>query len=465
MTSCEREVSDDAVLATFPNTAEVYTDNPVGLTDEFFISIDPLEGANPEAFNTDDNEAYLGSSSIRIDVPSPDNPDGSFVGGIFRDRGEGRNLTEYDALTFWAKGTVNGSLSNVGFGTDFLEDKFPAARQGVELTTNWKKYIVPIPDASKLTQERGMFFFTAGGFDIIDDEPNGNEVAWTFWLDEIKFEKLGTLGQPRPSIVGGENIVLQNFIGGTINISDLTQTFNSADEGDIDVNASPAYFEFESSEPDVATVNSSGQINVIGEGSSTVTATLGDNVANGSITIQSLGNFDPAPTPTRDPSNVISIFSDAYQNVPVDYYNGFFTNDGQTTQGGVGPGGADLFVDGDGIINYTNLNFVGIGTFLNVSPVNASAMTHIHVDLNINEQLDAGDNITLELINDVGGNETSGSVVITAADLAANEWRGFDVPLDSFTGLSSRAQIGLIFFSSSTISNIYVDNIYYYIEE
>ena len=32
---CERDLSEDAVAATFPSTAEVYTDAPVGLTDEF----------------------------------------------------------------------------------------------------------------------------------------------------------------------------------------------------------------------------------------------------------------------------------------------------------------------------------------------------------------------------------------------------------------------------------------------
>jgi len=58
-TSCEREVSDAAVLATFPTTAGVFTDNPVGLTDEFFISFDPVEGANVNGFDTDESEAYV----------------------------------------------------------------------------------------------------------------------------------------------------------------------------------------------------------------------------------------------------------------------------------------------------------------------------------------------------------------------------------------------------------------------
>ena len=32
--SCEREVSDDATLATFPTTAEIFTDSPIGMGTE-----------------------------------------------------------------------------------------------------------------------------------------------------------------------------------------------------------------------------------------------------------------------------------------------------------------------------------------------------------------------------------------------------------------------------------------------
>ena len=81
--SCERGLSDDVEVAGFPTVGEFYTDAPVGLTDEFFISFDPATGANTEGFGVDDNEAYLGLSSIRIDVPTPSDPNGGYIGGIF----------------------------------------------------------------------------------------------------------------------------------------------------------------------------------------------------------------------------------------------------------------------------------------------------------------------------------------------------------------------------------------------
>ena len=46
--------------------------------------------------------------------------------------------------------------------------------------------------------------------------------------------------------------------------------------------------------------------------------------AKGSLTLNSAGNYVGAPVPTRDAANVISVFSDAYTNINVDYYNGYW---------------------------------------------------------------------------------------------------------------------------------------------
>ena len=121
---------------------------------------------------------------------------------------------------------------------------------------------------------------------------------------------------------------------------------------------------------------------------------------------------------------------------------------------------------GDNIINYTELNFVGVGTFLNVAPIDATQMTHLHVDINVQEPIDPGDFIRSELLNGVQtSNEISGSVTLDTNELSTNNWASFDIPLGEFNGLSVRDQLGLLFFiSDATISNIYVDNIYYYKE-
>lgn len=450
---CERNFSDEVEFATFPSNGDIFLDNPVGLTDQFFVSFDPNSGANTEGFGTDDNVAFQGTSSIRIDVPAPDDSNGNFIGGIFLDRGDGRDLTGFDALTFYAKGSTTATIAEVGFGTDFNQNRFAVTAQNIRLSTDWRKVVIPIPDASKLVQESGMFFFAAG-------TQSTNGVGFTFWIDELRFEKTGTLGQPNPAILNGIDVELPGFVNISQSLTGLTQTVNLGSGENVTVFAAPAYFDFASSNTSVAQVDEFGGISITGLGETTITATLANIQAQGSLSLNVESEFEFAPTPpARDPEDVISVFSDVYANVAVDYFNGFFTPDGQTTQGGAPP----LDFGGDRIINYTELNFVGIGTFLNAPFINATEMTTLHVDVKVNEQIDSGDFIRLQLLNSVGNGETSGSVTLSASDLIQDQWVSFDIPLSDFTGLGDRSQIGLLFFiSDTTISDIFVDNIYYY---
>lgn len=481
ISGCEREISDEAVPATFNLTAEIYTDAPVGLTDEFFISFDPAEGANPEGFGTDDNESYLGTSSIKIAVPAPNDPNGGYIGGIFRDRGEGRDLSSYDALTFWAKGTTTGTIASVGFGTDFLEGKYPVTRSGIQLTTGWKKYVVPIPNPSKLVQEKGMFLFSAAAIDVLlnnadDSNPDRfkDDLGWTFWMDEIKFEKLGTNLQVSAKMLNSQNLDLQAFTGTTRQLSGFTQTVNLGSGENITIDAAPSYFDFITSDNSVASVNSEGLVSVIGtSGTSSITATLNDMFVEGSLSITSNGELPHAPIPTRAAIDVVSLFSDAYTNVPVKFYNGFFQF--ATTQGGAGsdPQNVDIkdkYPNGDidNIINYTDLNFVSIGTFDTVPFADISATTHLHIDINVREAIDASDFIRLILESGTGsGSSTTGSFTLNSTDLingaASDGWLSLDIPLTDFPGFTDTANLGQLFFvSDATISDIWVDNVYFY---
>lgn len=464
-TSCERELSDDVVESTFPTTAEIFTDAPVGLTDEFFISFDPVEGANPEGFGTDDNEAYIGTSSIRIDVPTPNDPDGGFIGGIFRDRGEGRDLSGYDALTLWIKGSTTATVGLLGFGTDFEANTYPVSLNDVELSTKWKKVIIPIPDASKLTQEKGMFIFSAG-------TSSTSGLGFTFWMDEIKFEKLGNIAHQMPKMLNGEDEIKTSFTGSKIQITGLTNTFNNASGNNISINAAGHYYKFETSNTGVATVTRSGVVSVVGEGDAKITATLAGIPVEGSLTINGEGEFPHAPIPSVAASKVVSLFSDAYTNVPVRHYNGFFAP-WQTTLGGAGADSNNVdiqapFSNGsvDNIINYTELNFVSIGAYETVSLVDASSTTHLHVDINVRESLDTSDFIKLEIESGTGSaSPTSGSYTLSSTDLGnvdADGWVSIDVSLSSFGGIDT-ANIGQLFFvSDATVSDIWVDNVYFY---
>ena len=104
----------------------------------------------------------------------------------------------------------------------------------------------------------------------------------------------------------------------------IISTFNLPNGQNQVVNLSPAYFEFTSSNSTVATVDSNGLVTSLSGGTSIITATINGVQATGSLTVNCAGVFVYAPTPTRSQANVISIFSDHYNNVPVNYYNGYW---------------------------------------------------------------------------------------------------------------------------------------------
>jgi len=450
---CTRD-EEELTKASFPNTADVFTDTFVDMGSDFYF---PYAEAKPDVFSVDENQGYESDVSIRIDVPDADDPGGGFAGAIFRIDGVGRNLTQYNSLTFWAKASQSATIAEAGFGQDFLGDEFRAYRTSLNFTTQWRKYVIPIPDPSKLTQVRGVFQFAAGGIGA-----EGEEVGYSFWVDEIKFEDLGAVAQPLPQLYGGQDQTQSTFNGVTIPINDLSVIYN-VDGTDVAVNATPAYFNFTSSDPQIAEVSDQGTVTVNQEGTATISGSIGsgsDQVeARGSLIVNSSGEFDSAPTPPeRDAGDVVSIFSDAYDNVQVDNYNGFFQF--ATTQGG------QVTIVDENIISYTELNFVSINMF-NSPDVDASQMTHIHVDINVREPIDPGDYINFQLINDddaSSGSLTSGTVALgDYKALQQEEWVSYDIPLTDFTGLTATDDIDLIFFvSDATISSIYVDNVYFY---
>ncbi len=467
--SCEREVSEDATVATFPTTAEIFTDSPIGMGTNFYFPYGPDElnpiGSKLNAWTVDDNVSYVGNASMRFDVPSAIDTEGNYAGAIFRVEGAGRDLTGYDALTFWAKASQGVTVGEFGFGEDFFPNKYIATVKNVSIGTTWKKYIIPIPDASKLIQERGMFRYSAG-----TQGTNGS--GYIFWIDELKFEKLGTIGQPRPCIANGVNKTITSFIGVTIPIENLKETFNMPSGLDQDVFAAPGYFVFKSSNPNIATVDESGRITIVGSGIAVVTGNIGgtlDAETNefvgglntiDSITVNSLGVFSLPPTPTRDPSKVLSIFSDSYTNVPVAYYNGFWTP-GSTT------GSADFSVNGNNFLNYTSFNYVGIAT--SNPTLNATAMTNIHFDMYVPGTVPSNFDFLIS-IEDWGPNQvdngnpqddTRQQIFVPRSQVQANTWISIDVPLT----LANRNNIGLIIMeniNNSSLSNFYMDNIYFY---
>lgn len=161
----------------------------------------------------------------------------------------------------------------------------------------------------------------------------------------------------------------------------------------------------------------------------------------------------PAPTPNKLPESVISLFSNAYTNVPVDTWRTDWSQ-------------ADLEetdIDGNDVKKYSNLNYVGILTESN--QIDATGMTHFRTDI---YSLDA-ETFKVKLVDfgpngvyDGGGDDVEHEVVFD--DIAQGEWVTLDIPLEDFTGLTTRAHISQLIYAAAPAgeTTVLVDNVFFY---
>ncbi|NUQ24600.1 MAG: T9SS type A sorting domain-containing protein [Saprospiraceae bacterium] len=159
-----------------------------------------------------------------------------------------------------------------------------------------------------------------------------------------------------------------------------------------------------------------------------------------------------APTPTEPAASVISLFSDAYANVPVDTW---LTPWSSATL-------EDITIQGNPTKKYSALDFAGIETVAN--QVNATDMTHFHIDV-------WSANFTFFGVKLVdfgadgafgGGDDVEHQVNFDAP--AQGQWNTYDILLSDFTGLTTREHIAqYILVGQPTGTNtVFVDNVYFY---
>ena len=447
VSGCERELSEDAVLPSFASTAEVFTDDFIGLGANFYF---PFADAKPDVFSVDITEGFESNSSIRIDVPNATDPTGSYAGAIFRAEG-GRNLTGYDALTFYVKASTGVKLGDVGFGIDYEVDKHQVSISNVNVGTNWSKVIIPIPDASKLLNERGLFWFAAGA-----QGTNGS--GYTLWFDEIKFEKLGTVGIPQANMLNGASSSVQAFVGSSIQITGLNAIFNLVNGQDVVVTCAPSYYQFTSTDTSVASVDELGQVAIKANGQADITATLAGRAAAGKLQIGSSGALPTSPTPTHPQADVLSLFSDAYTSATVINYAPGFGGSTTTTT---------LVETGNGqVLEYKTNNYTGI--MFNETPIDGSTMGFLHMDVYVK---DAGGTIGIQ-IRDIGGNKSLETDVNTGfpqgddkdyrqniTGFIAGAWKSFDIPLSGDIA-NQKNNLGALIITGGP--DFILDNIYFY---
>ena len=444
LVGCRSEL-EDLEPATYPTNGDVFIDAFTG-----GLNYAAFGGSDPMAFDVDTDEVYSGTTSMKFNVPDFEDPRGAYAGGAFFLDG-GRDLSGYTALTFWAKASQPANLDVIGFGIDLAESPFETSVNGLALSTDWEQYYIPIPDPAKLTQERGMLYYSEG-------PENGR--GYTFWIDEVRFVEATTVGAPEGVIFNGEDRVVVAEAGDVYDVNGYA-IFSLPTGVDQRVNASAAYFELMSSDTSVAFINGAGQVVARDSGTAVITATLAGLPARGSLTVTSAGTGDrpdsAAPMPDVPADQVISIFSDAYTDEPVDFYNGFW--EFSTTQSEI------VALNGNDAIRYSQLNFVGIQF---TSPtIDVSDMTHVRLDIWTPNATDPPANFKVLLVdfgpdNGFGGDDDSSfELTITAPTLRTGEWVTLDLPLSDFPTLTSRANLAQIVLSGD-LPTVYVDNIFFY---
>jgi hypothetical protein len=372
--SCQKDTSTLELATNYPTTGEVFIDG-------FSSGLNFDAWGKVTAFDIDYSESYKGTASMKIDVPDPTDPAGNYAGGVFYTEMP-RDLSGYNVLSFWARASKSATM-NASFGsfnetpTVFNEDYKVAL--DCHLNSNWKQFIIPIPDPSKLKASKGMFSYSAG---TTTEDPNG----YTIWIDEVKFEYLGTIAHRKLSI---SNISSwpkgSGFIGQTYS-SQVVQTVNLPSGIYQDIIVPPAYLSFSSSNSNVATVSDQGLVTVANTGSAIITVNCADLSTSGSLSLSSVTPL--APTPTIDQANVISIFSDPYAGVPIDLPRwDFVTNTVET-----------LDISGNKMWSFSTFSYLPI-TF----NIDASTMTHLHFDIYVVAPVLTNQPVKISLNDVVGG--------------------------------------------------------------
>jgi hypothetical protein len=412
----------------------------VGLQGDFIFEDDYADGISFAPFGGSTNDlsvdtttAHSGNASLKIEVPAAGYTGGALAAATAQD------MSEFDAVVFWAKASEARTLDKAGFGNDANgTTTYNAELLNLALTTEWQQFVLPLPSPSAFSSEMGLFHFA-----------EGEGAAYTIWLDDIQYAYWDDLPTAQPAIA---TVTQQLLVGDTYSVAGSAVTY-PFESGNVTLALSPAWFDYESSDELVATV-SAGLVTAVAPGDADITAMLGSVSVAGTTTVEVSEASEPteaAPTPAVDSADVISLFSNAYTNVAVDTWS---TGWDEATQ-------SDVQIETNDTLLYKDLNFAGV-EFASV-PIDASGMQYLHVDV----WMPVSTVFTVRLVDfGVGGTyeptADNTQFDVTRTGLATKTWVGLDLDLTEFTGMNFNHLAQMLFIAESNGATVYVDNVYFY---
>jgi uncharacterized protein YjdB len=401
----------------------------------------------------DASQPLHGRSSLKFVVTAAA---GAYSGGAFV-ASVPRNLSAFNALTFWAMASTSNTLNYTGIGDPGADEGYRADSLGVPLTGTWTKYVIPIPAPAKLTASTGLFYLS---------EANK---GYTIWLNDIQYENLGgtEVGAPTGATVtwpAAQSVAA----GGTYQIDSQANTVSFAvpvlpNAGKL-TSVGFRYFDLASSAPSVATVSALGLVTGQAAGTASVTATLRSVAVPGSLAVTVPGGGPPptAPTttaaaPTALAANVIPLWNSSATyspNVPVDTWAASWGFPSTVT---------DYVIGTATVLRYVGVNYVGV-EFL-THPIDASTYTHFHVDVWTPNATQFG----VKLVNDVNGGTQAESTVsfnlTTTPAITTGTWISLDIPLTQFTGMGFN-KLGQVLWIDNVGgpegATFFIDNVYFW---
>ena len=426
----------DAVVKVTPLFA-----GPV-FTDDFSAGVffAPF-GGSTNALSVDPLEHHSWSASLKVTVPAS-----GYTGGTLKAPSP-QNMSLYNAVTFWAKASKAVNLALAGFGDTATGDiRFKAETQPLPLTSEWAKFIVPIPVPSKLSDNVALFHFAQGS----------SGASYAIWFDDIQYENLTAteLGAPTAAVVGWHPINID--LGKTANLPSGNNSGNTvtyALPALTLVNLGIGYFDVTSDAPTIALPGADGTVKGLAFGTANLTARLGSLPAGvGSVNVAPASPTSAPPKPTLPQSDVISLLSKAYTNSPVDTWN--------ATWGVVGSF-SEVTIAGETMKKYSGLGYAGI-EFIG-HQIDATQMNYFHIDI-WTPDMTAFHVKLVDFGPDgaYGGGDDTG-VEIPVPVTALKQWQSIDIPLSSFTGMKFKNQAQIVIVSEPyPTGTVFIDNVYYH---